>query len=98
MGFKFKYQIKDLLMQDNQNDSRCYLPIMASHSASNLDEWSMGNKFMSKHYFVFDMTPSDERSAMYNYVGIGPANSNAVQVLDNHYENLANPNIVNDPA
>ena len=98
MGFKFKYQIKDLLMKDNKQDQRCYLPIMASHLASNTDEWSLGNKFMSNHYFVFDMTPSDERSEMFNFVGIGPANNEPLQVLDNHYQDLPNPNIVKDPT
>ena len=98
MGFKFKYQIKDLLMKDNKQDQRCYLPIMASHLASNKDEWSLGNKFMSNHYFVFDMTPSDERSEMFNFVGIGPANNEPLQVLDNHYQDLPNPNIVKDPT
>ena len=71
---------------------------MAQHSTATTDEWSVGNKLMSGYYFVFDMTPSDERSEMFNFVGIGPANSKTLSVLDEHYADLPNLNVVKDPT
>ena len=71
-----------MLVLNPQVPDYCGLAIMPSELGG--IEWILGSLFMQEHYFVFDMTPKDEKG--HNYVQVGIAMKNHEdKVLATHY-------------